>query len=306
MKSPLFTVLIPTYNRSILLHDAVKSVMMQTFKDFELILVDDYSTENIKELADSFNDKRISYMLNTRSKGVAGARNAGIRRARGQWVAFLDSDDIWLPRKLELTQKKISTLDEQTGLIYTGYAEYDFIGNRKLSVHMPQKQGWIKKDLLYKNYIGTFSTVVARSDLLKAVDGCDERMNYSEDLDLYIRIAALSKIDYLKEVLTLYRTANDDRLGYKYGEQMKGHKILWEKYGKIIDDDPKLKSRAASRVFLSAVALGDPEELFKTLPLTLSCIFYDLPNFLQTFKITMSIVYDKIFCHSSMNKAGLQ
>ena len=101
MELPFFTVVIPTYNRSKLLKGAIQSVLKQTYENFELIVVDDASTDNTKNIVKSFYDNRIRYMMNYHAKGGAGARNAGIFIAKGKWVAFLDDDDIWLPEKLE-------------------------------------------------------------------------------------------------------------------------------------------------------------------------------------------------------------
>ncbi len=107
MNNTFFTVIIPTYNRLELLKDAIQSVIDQTFSDFELIIVDDQSTDNTKEMVCSFCDERIKYFLNDHVKGPGGARNSGIFRAKGEWIAFLDSDDIWLPKKLDLIHEKI-------------------------------------------------------------------------------------------------------------------------------------------------------------------------------------------------------
>ena len=126
MTSYFFTVIIPTYNRATLVKEAIQSVLDQTFDNFELIIVDDHSTDNTKDVVQSYSDKRICYVLNDHIKGAAGARNAGLSRSGGKWVAFLDSDDVWLPKKLELVYEKIKEVDTDVGLIYTGFADYDF------------------------------------------------------------------------------------------------------------------------------------------------------------------------------------
>ncbi len=101
MNKPFFTVVIPTHNRSILLKRAVESVLSQTFEDFELIVIDDHSTDDTASVVKSFTDPRIRYLINQRTKGACGARNTGIFSAKGKWVAFLDDDDVWLPEKLK-------------------------------------------------------------------------------------------------------------------------------------------------------------------------------------------------------------
>ena len=149
MNKPFFTVVIPTYNRAELLKEAIQSVFDQTFENFELIVIDDHSTDKTKDVVSSFHDSRIKYILNDHAKGGAGTRNAGIFRAKGEWIAFLDDDDIWLPKKLELQYKKIQEIDCTVGLIYTGYAVYDFDKKREILVAIPKKDGSIQNDLLY-------------------------------------------------------------------------------------------------------------------------------------------------------------
>ncbi|MFQ5769234.1 MAG: glycosyltransferase family 2 protein, partial [bacterium] len=147
MKSPFFTVVIPTHNRAELLKEAIQSVLAQTFSDFELIVVDDHSTDNTRDVIASFRDSRIKYVLNDRTTGGAGTRNAGIFRAQGEWVAFLDDDDVWLPQKLALQYNKIQDVDDSVGLVYCGYATYDFDEKRDIFQYCPQKAGWIQNEL---------------------------------------------------------------------------------------------------------------------------------------------------------------
>ena len=95
------SVIITTYNRAHLVGKAIKSVLNQTFQDFELIVVDDGSTDNTEEVINSFNDTRIRYIRHKINKGGNAARNTGLRNSKGEYIAFLDSDDEWLPEKLE-------------------------------------------------------------------------------------------------------------------------------------------------------------------------------------------------------------
>ncbi len=99
--NPTVSVIIPTYNRANLVSRAIKSVLNQTYQDFEIIVVDDCSEDNTEEIVKSFNDSRIRYIKHKKNKGGSAARNTGIKRARGKYIAFLDDDDEWLPSKLE-------------------------------------------------------------------------------------------------------------------------------------------------------------------------------------------------------------
>jgi glycosyltransferase involved in cell wall biosynthesis len=105
---PKVSVIIPTYNRANLIAESIKSVLNQTFTDFEIIVVDDGSADNTKEVVESFKEPRIRYIYQA-NKGVSCARNVGIFASKGEYIAFLDSDDIWLPQNLELKIKLLDT-----------------------------------------------------------------------------------------------------------------------------------------------------------------------------------------------------
>ena len=102
-KNPTVSIIIPTYNRAHLIGRAIQSVLNQTYQNFEIIVVDDGSTDNTEEMIKEFqkHDKRIKYIRHEKNRGGAAARNTGIKVARGEYIAFQDSDDEWLPEKLE-------------------------------------------------------------------------------------------------------------------------------------------------------------------------------------------------------------
>jgi glycosyltransferase involved in cell wall biosynthesis len=291
--NPFFSVIIPTYNRAALVREAIQSVLDQTFGNFELIIVDDHSTDNTEDIVQGYSDKRISYVLNDHKKGPGGARNAGLSRSRGKWVAFLDSDDVWLPKKLELVYKKTQEVDANVGLLYTGFAWYDFDEKREESLVIPTKEGWIQNDLLYRNCIGTTSAVTIRSDLLRKVAGFDEEMFMGEDFELYVRIAGISKIVYIKDVLTHYRQSNADRLSSQTAKHTFSYLLFWEKHKNLINKNYRLRHRAASRVFFAAVIQGNIAFVFKLLPWTFAGIIFDFNNFVYTCRKILSFFYRK-------------
>lgn len=278
MVTPFFSVVIPTYNRSGLLKEAVHSIMDQSFEDFELLIVDDHSTDNTKNVVASFQDTRIKYIVNDRTKGGAGTRNAGIFRAKGDWVAFLDDDDVWLPNKLESEYKKIQEVDSAVGLVYSGSATYDFSKKRQLTVHVPEKEGWIQKDLLYKNYIGTFSRVSIQSDLLKKIGGLDERFESLQDRELFVRIASISKVVFIKKTLVYMRTSNTDRITTNHTKRLNGILLFYEKYKHLMNENRRLRHRSASLVFLFAFQQRNRKQILSALPWTVAGLFIDIPN----------------------------
>jgi len=182
-KQPFFTVVIPTYNRSAMLAEAIDSVLAQTFTDFELIVIDDHSQDDTAQVVAPFADPRICYLLNERSKGACGTRNTGIFKARGTWIAFQDDDDLWQPEKPAYQHERIQSVGDRVGLIYTGYTSVGTDDSIKQVV--PQEEGPLLDALLYKNVIGAFPSVVVRRDLLLAVNGLDERFLAMQDGDLF-------------------------------------------------------------------------------------------------------------------------
>src|SRR4030042_5052103 len=108
---PTVSIIIPTYNRAHLVMRAINSVLDQSFQDFEIIIVDDASRDNTEKMVSGIRDKRIFYIRHEKNRGGSAARNTGIKQARGEYIAFLDSDDEWLPEKLE---KQLKVLEQYT------------------------------------------------------------------------------------------------------------------------------------------------------------------------------------------------
>lgn len=291
MNKPLFTVVIPTFNRAEYLQEAIQSVLLQTYKNYELIIVDDRSTDNTKDVLNSFHDERINYVINDRVRGGAGTRNAGIFRAKGEWVAFLDDDDIWLSSKLEQINKMIQKVDYTVGLIYSGIATYDFDKKQEKSIYIPDKQGWIQNELLYKNYIGSFSAVAIRNSLLKEVGGLDERFKGMQDMELYVRIANRTRIVCIKEVLVYKRVSNTDSITFNASKKLESSLLFWDKYRELINKNYRLRHRAASRVFIHAIRQENRKYIIKAMPWTYLGLLIDFKNFIWTFRRALSIIY---------------
>ena len=114
----MVSVIVPTYNRGNVIGRAVKSILRQTWPHFEIIIVDDGSTDGTKAIVDELGDSRIRYMLLEQNAGVAHARNVGIQEAKYEYIAFLDSDDEWLPKKLELQMKRMLRCADEVGMVY--------------------------------------------------------------------------------------------------------------------------------------------------------------------------------------------
>jgi glycosyltransferase involved in cell wall biosynthesis len=208
MSSPLVSVIIPTYNRSSLVREAVDSVLKQTFKDFELIVIDDGSTDGTAKALDPYKGRLVYCFQNNR--GVSAARNQGLRMARGPWIAFLDSDDYWLPEKLE-TQIHFFSQTPQALICQT---EEIWIRNgRRLNPLKKHKKfsGDIFAPSLLLCLVSP-SAVMMRRDLFDRVGYFDEALPACEDYDLWLRISAQFPIFLIDRPLIVKRGGHPDQL----------------------------------------------------------------------------------------------
>lgn len=180
------SIIIPTYNRAHLVAEAIKSVLNQTFTDFELIVVDDGSTDNTEEVVRSFADPRLKY-LKQFNNGVSAARNTGIENAEGEFIAFLDHDDLYLPEKLSVQVSKMEE-DPTVGFVYSLY-----LGTRGRET--PNRPGGdchtpLELSHLLLGILAHLSTALVRRSWLQEVGGFDERLRYGgEDRDICLRLA---------------------------------------------------------------------------------------------------------------------
>ncbi|MGA9059672.1 MAG: glycosyltransferase, partial [Terriglobia bacterium] len=190
---PAVTVIIPTFNRASIVGRAIRSVLGQTYQDWELIVVDDCSTDGTEQAVRSFSDNRIKYIRHDRNCRASAARNTGIRCAQGEYVAFLDDDDEWLPEKLQKELEVFRNSDPEVGLVYTGWIILDERG-KVLKVRMETKSGWVYDALLDCNFIGSPSRVTVKKQVLDRVAGFDETFLNAEDYEFCLRVARVSKV----------------------------------------------------------------------------------------------------------------
>lgn len=206
--APPVTVIIPTFNRAHILTRAIDSVLGQSFKEFELLVVDDGSTDSTEELMEGYTrrDTRVSYIVQPANAGVSAARNRGMNEARGRWFAFLDSDDEWLPEKLAAQVSFFSDAPRCVGLLYGGVRTV----GASTWMFRPQARGWIHPLLLVKNVIHSTSNVMIRREVFETIGGFHEQIPAIEDWDYWIRVAKDFAIDHIDEDQSYYHASPDD------------------------------------------------------------------------------------------------
>ena len=276
-EEPLISVIVPTYNRAHFLKEAIESVLAQTYKNLEIIIVDDGSTDNTSKLVEKFTDKRIIYLYQD-NKGVSSARNKGILKTKGEYISFLDSDDIWLPQKLQKQLEVFKTSRFNPGVVYTGIQYMDNNGSLKKQKKLSKYRGDIFNKLLRKNIAGIGSTMLVKKECFDKCGLFDENLPSREDLDILIRISTCFEVDYVPEFLTLERI-HGKRITSNIDKTIKGRELLFKKIY------PHLKKH---RILLAKYLYGTGELYLKNANMKQGRAY--IVNSLKTFPLMRSIV----------------
>lgn len=224
------TVIIPTHNRAEFLRGAITSVLDQTFQDFDIIVVDDASTDSTGDVVKSFGNGKIKYLRHDINRGGSAARNTGIVNSKGEFVAFLDDDDEWLPEKLTRQVSLFDTTGTNVGAVYTGCVAVNRANGKILGQKCCTKKGDLSRELFTTNYLGSASAVVVRKKCFETVGGFDERLPSFQDYDMWIRIARVFHIDYINEPLFRYYV-HGIKIWKNPGTLHSGLNIMLDKYG---------------------------------------------------------------------------
>lgn len=196
-KSIEVSVILPTYNRAAFLRAAVESVLSQSLRDLELIVVDDGSTDGTRETIGAFCDDRLVYVRTEENHGRSAARNLAIRLARGRYIAFIDSDDEYLPDKCEM-QVAYLRMNPDVGMLYTSAICIDEAGNPLAGSYTAAASGSLYREIAFFVPLTiTLPTVMIRKEILDTVGGFDPRLNRFEDTDLWRRVAKRYRIGAL-------------------------------------------------------------------------------------------------------------
>jgi len=235
---PKVSVIIPTYNRAKFLSLALASVLNQTFQDFEIIIVDDNSQDNTQEFVTDFDDKRIKYIRHETNKGVAASRNTGVISSDGEYIAFLDDDDEWLPHKLEVQVDLLEKSSSIIGAVYSGAFKVESSNGNVLAQHTPKKRGDVFNEMIVGNCAGPTSTLLLRRECFEKVGLFDVNIGFGEDYDMWLRISQGYHFDYIEEPLVRYSIQNNG-LSNNYEIRLKGAEALLSKHEQLYETNRK-------------------------------------------------------------------
>lgn len=225
---PFFSVVIPTYNRRSALARALDSVLSQTFARFEVLVVDDGSTDGTVEFVAAIADERIRVLVGGSNRGASVARNEGIQAASAPWVAFLDSDDAWRPSKLETFYEAI-TRHPDIRVWYSGSANVGASGVETRS-YLEGIEGDLANSLSRENPIRALPSVVVQTDLLREIGGFDPLLPSRQDIDLYYRLARRARFGFIPQALTVVYSGEDHRISSSPGNRLAGWIRFYEKH----------------------------------------------------------------------------
>ena len=269
-KGEMVSVIIPTYNREKVLGASIDSVLNQTYGNIELLVVDDGSTDKTKDLVEQYQDKRIHYFCTDGRRGANVARNIGICNAKGMYIAFQDSDDVWKTDKLE-KQMQVFERNEGAGVVFSRFLRHNIAGEKKLvpdnDFSQEKLQTDLKNILARRNVIST-QTMVVKRECFDVHGMFDESFPRFQDWELAIRLVQGEKIlmvdEPLVDVYESEKSISTSSEKYLTGEMMlvKKHVDFFAKYGDLQEWLGKVIDRAIRDERLDEVADCFGKELF--------------------------------------------
>jgi glycosyltransferase involved in cell wall biosynthesis len=229
--APIVSVIVPAYNAEPFIERTLDSVLSQTYKNLEVIVVDDGSTDATREIVARIaeHDGRV-HVLVQRNQGVAAARNAAIAHSRGEFVAPVDADDIWFPRKIELQLLRMEECGGETALVYCWWAGVDEDDYLTGTAARWLAEGHLADSLTFLNFIGNASVPLFRRSALEEVGGYNEHFRKEhgqgcEDWDLTLRVAERYKLAVAKAFLVGYRSV-DGRMSNNWQQMAKSYDLM--------------------------------------------------------------------------------
>jgi glycosyltransferase involved in cell wall biosynthesis len=290
-KDPEVSVIIPTYNRSDLLSRAIRSVLNQTYRNFELIIVDDGSTDNTKQIVGEYQkkDKRIIYIWEKNSGGPAKPKNTGIQNSKGKYIAFLDDDDEWLSKKLEKQIKLFKISDKNLGFIGCNAIIINELDKKICDCHkvMNKKNKRAFNSLLEDNIIHSASSIIVKKKVLNNVGFFDENFKYADDWDLWLRISKFYAFSSIPDNLYKYRVHGKNTMkSINLKEDIKVWENFYNKhkkeYLKYPNGDSEFKKKLAFKCCLNGQFHKGRKYYFKSIklnPLNIKSYLYLLLTF---------------------------
>ena len=255
-RPPTISVIIPTYNRAHMIDRAIRSVLSQTFRDFELIVVDDGSEDDTDDVIRRIDDARVRSIRHEVNKGAQAARNTGIDAVRGEYISFLDSDDEWRPDKLQRQMEIFNTNPHHLanlGVVLTGSQHVQLETNARSRPITYECYGDLYPEVFLRKVQGQMPALV-RKDVFKQAGYYDERLPAAQDWDMLVRLAEICQFDVVREPVYVRYHHRGDHVRTT-GNAIKAYRMLFDKYATAFALYPRYASRL--HVYLSAACLKE-------------------------------------------------
>jgi len=248
----MVSVIITTYKRSPeIVKRAAKSVLNQSYKNIELLIIDD--SPDTYELRDSVRDmvhslgESVCYIQHKKNMGACAARNTGLNVAKGEYIAFLDDDDEWLPEKIE-KQLSVFKKNKNAAIVYCGRYSY-YVKEQKTVVQKTKfKNGYVFDSLILENFIGSTSFPLIRKSVIEKLGGFDINMKAAQDYEMWLRIAKEYEVDYIKEPLVRYYVHEGDQITKNHRNKADALERLNELHIDYLEKHPKILSKRILRI----------------------------------------------------------
>ena len=292
-KEPLVSIIMNCYNGEKYLEESLKSVINQSYQNWELIFWDNLSSDNSKKIINRFNEKRFKYFLSDKHSILYHARNQAIKKANGDFIAFLDTDDVWLKDKL-LKQIKLFS-DETIGLVYSNYWRYNkssFLKKKKLASSKQLPSGFVTDRLIKEYSVGMLTVILRKKFLEENKDVFNTKFNMLSDLDFVLKFSKKHKFNCIQEPLAIYRQ-HEEQLQNKNLEKQVEQMLNWYeeiKESKEFGDEGNLKMLKEKCKFFEILKYINKKFYKKSLK---EIILY--PNNLQKIKLFLMLIIPKNF-----------
>lgn len=238
----MFSVIIPNYNREKVIKRAINSVLSQTHRDFELIIVDDCSTDSSIKVISSIKDERLKLYKLDKNSGAAAARNFGIEKSTGKYISFLDSDDYFEPEILAISNKTLENSDPLVGFMWTGI--------RFHTTKAVIEESWQPKiiDNAYMTFlnelkIGTGSGITLKKKVFEQCGTFNEKLKAAEDTEFFLRITKIFNFTYSREILVNVQKTEEDRMSKNYKNLALAYNDFIDNHLKVIERDEGLQKK---------------------------------------------------------------
>lgn len=290
VEKPLVSVVIATYNMAKYLPLAIQSVLAQTYENFELLIVDDGSMDDTSQVVEPFlSDPRVKYFVR-KNGGQAAAKNDGVRASHGDYVAFLDADDMWATEKLNMQMPLFSRCGT-VGVVYSRYCRIDENGKELGILEGTLYRGRISGRLLVSNFIG-FGTSVVKKECFDRMGYFKEDLRMGIDYDLWLRFSTEYEFDYVDHPLLYYREWLGQMSNNCTGRYLNGIAIMQNflrNFPQVVDQETENEAWAHTYVGFGQCLLRGDGGIGSALNLYIRALRYK-PNYLPAWKCMVKAI----------------